>query len=304
MKGPSAIVLAVASATMLTVAGDPAISLQPPSLDPAGVCRMAEGPIDLPEAPEASGVALGRRSPRLLWMHNDSDGAFVLGYDPDGTLRARVRVTGAEVEDWEDLATGSCPAGTCVYVGDVGDNDAERPRITVYRTKEPSAGDRETAPSDVFHAVYPDGPHDAESLLVTPDGAILVATKGEPTIIYRFPRVLANGAVSVLERVLTLDDVDARGKNARRASRLTGGSVSSDGAWIALRSNTLLRFFRTADLMAARTDRAVTVDLGPIDEPQGEGVAFGDNGAVYLVSEGGKKGRPGVLTHLTCRLPR
>jgi hypothetical protein len=258
----------------------------------------------LADLPEASGIAPGRRDSRLLWVHNDSDGPFVLGVDFDGRLRARVRVMGAEVEDWEDIATGPCPAGDCLYIADIGDNDAERPRITIYRIPEPGAGESETGPAEAFHAVYADGPHDAESLFVTPDGHIIVATKGSPTAFYQFPRLLATGAVSVLPRLLVLEEEqETRGKKARRASRLTGGSVSQDGRWMAMRSNGVLRFFRSSEILAGRSGPGVVVDLAPLDEPQGEGVAFGAGETVHLVSEGGGKGRPGTLISLACRLP-
>ena len=35
-------------------------------------------------------------------------------------------------------------------------------------------------------------------------------------------------------------------------------------------------------------------------EPQGEGVAFADETTLYLVGEGGGKGRPGTLARMTC----
>jgi hypothetical protein len=291
------------SVAALTLAGDRAASRQMPSMDPTAACRVAGSSRPLPDLPEASGIARGRRPPHLLWMHDDSAAPEVLGFDPDGQQRARVRVTGAAVEDWEDLAIGPCPSGTCLYIADIGDNDAERARITVYRIPEPSATDRATAPAEVFHAVYPNGPRDAESVLVTAEGRIIVATKGRETALYQFPPVLTSGGVAVLERLLLLDEDESRSKRGRPASRVTGGSVSSDGKWMAVRSYTALRFFRSSDLLAGRTDRSVSVDLTALDEPQGEGVAFGEAGAVYLVSEGGGRGRPGRLTPLTCQLP-
>jgi hypothetical protein len=304
LRKPAGAVVGGALVVTLTLAGDRAGSRPVSQLDGSGPCRGAGAPVLLPEVPEASGVALGRRNPRLLWMHNDSDGPYVLGYDLDGALRARVRVTGASVEDWEDLAIGPCPSGSCLYIADIGDNDADRPRITIYRAAEPGIADEETARSEAFHGVYPDGPRDAESVLVTRDGVVIVATKDRPSALYQFPRAPASGAVTVLERLLVFDESDARGKNARRRSRLTGGSVSRDGQWMALRSNTMLRFIRSRDILARRIDDMIEVDLTPIEEPQGEGVAFGDGDALYLVSEGGKAGRPGSLVRLTCQLPR
>jgi hypothetical protein len=44
------------------------------------------------------------------------------------------------------------------------------------------------------------------------------------------------------------------------------------------------------------------VALGSVGEPQGEGVTFGSNDSVYLMSEGGGKKQPGAFARLTCTL--
>ena len=87
-------------------------------------------------------------------------------------------MTGVKVEDWEAVAVGPCPGGSCVYIADIGDNEARRKRITVHRVAEP-VSENTVAVADSFHATYPDGAHDAETLLVTPDGQLFIVTKGE-----------------------------------------------------------------------------------------------------------------------------
>jgi hypothetical protein len=59
-----------------------------------------------------------------------------------------------------------------------------------------------TATAEVFHATYPDGPQDAESLVLTSDGRCIV-TKGEKgsVALYRFPRELHAGSPMPLQRV-------------------------------------------------------------------------------------------------------
>jgi hypothetical protein len=61
--------------------------------DSVGPCVVVHGPAMLPEIPEASGLAVSRRDPGLLWSHNDSGNAAVLfALDTAGTLRGHVRV--------------------------------------------------------------------------------------------------------------------------------------------------------------------------------------------------------------------
>ena len=72
------------------------------------------------------------------------------------------------------MAAGPAPNGSddVLYVGDIGDNDAARPTVTVYRVHEP--GEAPAAPGvplDEVEAIelqYPDGPSDAEALLDRP----------------------------------------------------------------------------------------------------------------------------------------
>ena len=62
-------------------------------------------------------------------------------------------------------------------MGDIGDNLAQRPSISVYRVSEPRlpAGGAVTAlRATRFDLRYPDGPRDAEALLRDPNGGKLV----------------------------------------------------------------------------------------------------------------------------------
>ncbi len=253
------------------------------------------------ELPEGSGLAASRRTPGRFWSHNDSGEPVLFALDGDGRVAGRLTIAGAGVEDWEAVAVGSCPSGSCIYVGDIGDNDAERRRITIYRTAEPAEASG-TAKADAFHATYPDGAHDAESLLVTPEGRLLIVTKGDtgPVSLYRFPNELRAGTTVTLERVGAPRDPRQPSEN----DRITDGTVSPDGEWIVLRTARALTFYRAADLLAGNWRQAGQVALGDLGEPQGEGVAFASPNSVYLMSEGGGKKQPGAFARLACTLPR
>lgn len=250
--------------------------------------------------PEASGLAASRRVPGRLWSHNDSGEPVLFALDANGAVSASVTLTGATVEDWEAIAVAPCGAGSCLYVGDIGDNEAARKRITVYRLAEP-AGAAGNVASEAIHATYPDGSHDAETLLATPDGNLFVVTKGDtgPVALYRFPRDVRPGASVQLERV-----GKPRSGGKSESDRITDGTVSADGQWVALRTKTSLIFYRAADLLAGNWREAGRVDVTSLGEPQGEGVAFAADRSVYVASEGGGKSQPGTLGRLTCAAPR
>lgn len=262
----------------------------------SAACR-AGGPVArLPELPEASGLALSQRIPGRLWTHNDSDQPILFILDGRGSVTGRVRLAGATVVDWEAVAVGPCPTGSCIFVGDIGDNNARRERITVYRLTEPP-GANTTAPAEAFHATYPDGPHDAETLLVTPEGSIYTVTKGStgPVALYRFPRGPI-GSVVRLERVGTPRSPGRVADN----QEITDGAVSPDGARIVLRTHQALFFYRTSELLAGNWREEQIADLTQVAEPQGEGVALGPDNSVYLSGEGGGGSRAGTFARVTC----
>jgi hypothetical protein len=158
-----------------------------------------------------------------------------------------------------------------------------------------------TATAEVLHVTYPDSAQNAETLLVTPAGALYIVTKGDtgPVAIYRVPPNAVSGSTHTLQRVGQPRPGDGRTKG----ERITDGAVSPSGAWTALRTTRAVLFYRTDALLAGDWREAARVDVSALREPQGEGVAFGDEQTIYLVGEGGGKGRPGTLGRLACTLP-
>jgi hypothetical protein len=263
-------------------------------------CRPTGPLARIAELPEASGLAASRKVPGRLWAHNDSGRPVLFALDARGAVTGRLQLTGVKVEDWEAIAVGPCAGGSCIYVADIGDNDAARKRITVYRVPEPADGNGSVAVTDAFHATYPDGAHDAEALLVGGDGRLHVVTKGEtgPIALYRFPSELRSGATHQLERVGTR----ATAKPAA-SGRITDGSVSANGEWVVLRTESSGTFYRAADLLAGQWREVSRVDLAPLKEPQGEGIAFGNDNTVFVAGEGGGKNQPATFAHFVC-VPR
>jgi hypothetical protein len=255
------------------------------------------GPVEVagtvadPGLTEISGLARSGRHPGVLWTHNDSGGDPALSaMADDGADLGTFTVEGAAATDWEDLASGPGPeAGTSyLYAADIGDNDAERPSVTVYRVAEPDAAptgaDGTLRGATPIELRYPDEPSDAEALLVDPlSGDLLVVTKSfsGTARILRAPAASLDGGAPVslvAEGELSLGMLTA----------VTGGDVSPDGSLVLLRTYSSVLAF-------ARPDGGSLVDalLGPscaapqAQEPQGEAVAFTTAGDAYVtVSEG------------------
>jgi hypothetical protein len=93
-----------------------------------------------PSVTESSGLTASRTLPGAYWTHNDSgDGPFIYAFNTRGESLAVFRVTGANARDWEDIASGPGPQPNrpYLYIGDIGDNNAKRADIVIYRIPEP-----------------------------------------------------------------------------------------------------------------------------------------------------------------------
>jgi hypothetical protein len=150
----------------------------------------------------------------------------------------------------------------------------------------------------VFRFTYPDGPHDAEALLVTPKGDVLIVTKGEtgPLAVFRVPAAARPGTTVQL---LHLATARPSGKPSED-QRITDGAVSPSGDWAALRTAGAISFHRMDELLRGHWEETSRVSLRALGEPQGEGIAFADETTLYVVGEGGGKKQPGTFARLTC----
>ena len=279
------------------------VAQQPVPPSNASNCRAVERIVRLRDLPEASGVAASRVTPGLFWAHNDSGEPVIFALDLQGVVKGRVRVTGARVDDWEDIAVGPCPQGSCLYIADTGDNSGTRKHITLYRVAEPTPGDAATSPVEAFHATYPDSRHDAEALFVAGDSDVFLITKGDPgpVALYRFSRPLASGTTLQLQRI----GEPIAGPKIEAKDRPTAADSSPDGQWIAVRTTHWVAFYRTTDLIGGRWREAFRTEVSGLREPRGEGVTFAGNDSVILVGEaGGLLRGPGTFARLVCTLSR
>jgi hypothetical protein len=224
-----------------------------------------------PRVVESSGLAASRRHAGVLWTHNDSDDAarlFAIGRD--GRVLATLRLAGVPARDWEAVALGRDDRGRpALLVGDIGDNLGVWPWVTVYRVAEPARLRDATVRAERYRLRYPDGPHNAEALLVEPRGnRLYVATKGEAGgSLYQAPAALRGDRVNLLRRV------------RRVPALVTDGAFSPDGRLLVLRD------YGAAHVYRASGGRLATVRL-PL-QPQGESIAFAaDGGSLLAGSEG------------------
>lgn len=267
---------------------------------PAGTCTRCLNPGTVQTrgpAPaglvEASGMIASREHPRVLYAHNDSgDTARVFAFDDDGVALATLAIDGATNVDWEDIDIGPCTAGTCIYVGDIGDNNLVRDLKTIYRFAEPAltpgtpVGAMTIAGAEAFPFAYPDGMHNAETLLVHPiTGDIYVVTKeaiGVASTVYKFPQPLTAGVTATLTKVVTLPFPTGNQPD------VSGGNIDPCGTSVLLRLGSAALFIQEptgADFDTAFSAQPRALPIA--NEANGEAITWDATGAGYFtISEG------------------
>jgi hypothetical protein len=259
------------------------------TLAPRPVDAIRTGAFTNPALRESSGIARSRALPHVLYTINDSGNPPELfAFDSSGRDLGQWRVPGVVNDDWEAIAIGPCPGGTCIVIADIGDNSEDRPSVTLYRFREPTRldrfhGGRDPAPLDLDSLVftYPDGPHDAEGIWVDATGAVSIVTKGRRGGIrlFRLPSEAfgqRTRALATLVQTLPIDPERLFGR------WVTDAAVAPDGHRVAIRTYTELFFFPLLPL--GRLGTPVSCNVAGL-EPQGEGVEWLDDTRLMLTSE-------------------
>lgn len=256
------------------------------------------GKIHSDKLTEISGIAVSRRNPGVLWVHNDDGDAVIHALNRKGERIGSIELDDIDLEDWEDISVGPGPDGRpYIYVADTGDNDDDRNDISIIRFPEPLV-DAETDPDDdfkveleaeVFPFQYENGPADAEAMVVMPDGRPVIFTKREDgkATVHRL-NTLENPDIEVhiAEKLGKLETAD--GREGTRAWA-TGADVTPDGRRLFIRTK---RYAYQFDLDQnewglEKPKKLEGHRIPTHDEPQAEAIAYDPflNG-YWHVSEG------------------
>jgi hypothetical protein len=271
---------ALTAPTILLALAPPAGAEEAPAASSAAPAASTYCTITDPRLAELSGLVVVGDT--MLAIADGGDELDVLVLDDSCTV-TDVRTAPVDPYDPEDLAVS---ADGTIWVADTGDNDGDRPTVALHAL-------RVDGTAALYRLTYPDAPHDAEALIVAPDGTPYLVTKEVlgASKVYRPASDMVDGGTVALEQVgsVNLTLTGTPGGPVGRAGQLmvTGGAVSGDGRLMALRTYTDAYLWPLAgsDVPAALKAEPIRVPLP--ESPQGEAISFGtDNRGIVIASEG------------------
>lgn len=243
---------------------------------------------------ESSGIASSSRRSDLWYTHNDSgDSARFFQFNRQGQIVQTYTVKGVRAIDWEDMASAKLGKESYLYFADFGDNAKARDFVLIHRVVEPSDGKQTELTPTTYRIQYPDGPQNAEALVVDPkDETLWIVAKVNDGAsgVYRIRKPKPQGTLRA-ERVGTYN-INSTDLFARL---ITGASLSPNRKWLALRSYTQIHLFPYGPKWF---ESKPTTWAAPT-ERQGEAICFTRDGRSLLTTS---EGSPCPITEL--RLPK
>lgn len=281
------------------------------------------GKIDTSAMPEASGLAASKLHPGRLYHVNDKGNApAIYVTDKAGKISQRFEftLTNSATSDTESLGYGPCSGKTCLFIGDIGDNNSNRTSIQLAWIEEKQTYGASEKLNGQISMTYPDGAHNAEGFFIDANGDFVLFTKnlvkepkrrGEkkktsagPTGIYRLSadKIATGKGTHALEKIGELD-LPALIGTAGRDAIVTGASVSGDGRVLLLTYKAALELaWKPGDKLksTAQLKRGTDYNVVELALPQQEGIEFlPDDKAFLVTSEQGTTETP--IVEVKCK---
>ncbi len=242
---------------------------------------------------EVSGLVASINNPGYFWAHNDSgDQPRVFLIAPSGEIQATVFLKDVVHIDWEDIAIKRQGENSTLFIGDIGDNRAERPQLSIYAFQEPIRNmvDAKTQwhiKPQQMTVTYSNGARDAETLLYdAKSDDLIIISKRDPQV-FVYPFKFQENSATTLTPSFQLP-----------ITQVTAGDINPNGD--ILLKNYEEIYYLKGDLNASATTTLEEANILRIryqPERQGEAIAWGLDAQGFFVLSEWNDNEPQPLFH-------
>lgn len=245
------------------------------------------------EIKESSACEISKASDLVWTIEDQGNENLLFGFNKNGELIRKIRITNVENNDWEDLSSDD--QGN-LYIGDFGNNDNERQNLAIYKINAADLNNEEAEASEIVQFYYPeqkdfppkkkDKVFDVESFLVF-NNQFYLFTKNRSsdfdgtTSIYR----VENNSQTKLPAKKLSEFVTCDNFNH---CAVTSAAISPDKKKVALLSSDKVWIFTDFKEDDFFSGNAKTIELENFT--QKEGLCFETNESVLITDEAEKKG--------------
>lgn len=235
-----------------------------------------------PRLKEISGIAASKGNDGYFWVHNDSgDDPRIFLIDEDLKIIMTCFLEGATNRDWEDITIGPGPkkGKFYIYIGDIGDNNADNTLKYIYRFEEPEFDGKTDKvwlkDYDRITFQLPGDKKDTETLIMDPHtmDLYIISKREEPVWLYKLPYPQSITDTTTAIKLFSLP-----------FTQIVGGDVSADGRKILLKNYEHIYYWTNEDgknslegLLRQRPHE-VPYEL----EPQGEAITWANNNSGFF----------------------
>lgn len=231
---------------------------------------------------EISGIVCGIKNNNWVYVHEDSgnDNEIYI-YSKNGRYQGYINLFGIKNNDWEDIAIGPGPieGEIYIYIADFGDNNAVRKNINILRFIEPDLSTldsnfkHEVYEYDIIEFEYPDGPRDAEALMINPKNKdLIIVTKREANChVYSltYPQEVQKKNIAKFHGKLPF-------------KRILSGDINRNGTQILLKDEGAIYLWNIKNNPIETLFKQIPKKVSYSPEVQGEAISWEEDGKGYI----------------------
>ncbi len=246
-----------------------AILLMFTSCDTGKLNIIANLPMDLEEASAVETI----KGSDLLWTIEDAgNDNYIFGFNTEGKMVKRIKITNAKNRDWEDLTSDG---NGNLYIGDFGNNSKKRDHFSIYKVSDFEKDETHAKRID-FNLPKKVKPKDFEAFFLLNGHFYIFSKENKSSILLKVPNAIGEHTAELLA------DFNLNGKH----HKITSADISGNGKTIVLLNHDKLwkiTNFKDDNFFKGNLE-TLTFD----HNSQKEGVCFKNDHTVYITDEKNK----------------